>query len=43
LEFPLVDRTRKKVVFVGARYKHVRVHNKATSTYIPETKPEMTM
>jgi hypothetical protein len=37
LKFPLVVYTRKKVVFVGARYKHVGIHNTAASSYIPET------
>jgi hypothetical protein len=35
--FPLVVHTRENVVFVGARYKHVGIHNKAASSYIPET------
>jgi hypothetical protein len=35
LKFPLVVHTTKKVVVVGARDKHGRIHNKVASSYIP--------
>jgi hypothetical protein len=35
VEFPSAQVIEQIIVFVGARYKHVRMHEENSSTYIP--------